>query len=178
MCPSLHAVGVTPACYACGDAQVQARVQHLRDLQDKHDAAEEQYHKELKALQAKYTALYGARPSGFAPGFKRVPAAASPPTAVQRVHEKAMPSERGWLGALLCSSTSGHVAGSSWHKVYFGVSREGMTAPAHDCRPLSSTLAFLVACMLELLPGTRLRQPPPDAQSDTINAMTVLYSLL
>lgn len=42
-------------------AQVQARIQHLRELQDKHDDYEGAYHKELKALQAKFAALYGAR---------------------------------------------------------------------------------------------------------------------
>ena len=42
-------------------AQVQARIQHLRELQDKHDEYEGAYHKELRALQAKFAALYGAR---------------------------------------------------------------------------------------------------------------------
>jgi hypothetical protein len=39
--------------------QVQARIQALRDLQDTHDEHETEYQKELKALQAKYDALYG-----------------------------------------------------------------------------------------------------------------------
>ncbi|KAK9918886.1 hypothetical protein WJX75_007835 [Coccomyxa subellipsoidea] len=38
--------------------QVQARIQALRDLQDTHDEHETEYQKELKALQAKYDALY------------------------------------------------------------------------------------------------------------------------
>lgn len=41
--------------------QVQARIQALRDLQEKHDDAETEYQKELKALQEKYNAIYGRR---------------------------------------------------------------------------------------------------------------------
>jgi len=41
--------------------QVQARIQALRKLQEKHDDAETEYQKELKALQDKYNAIYGVR---------------------------------------------------------------------------------------------------------------------
>ena len=41
--------------------QVQARIQHLRELQEKHDEYEGAYRKELKALQAKFATLYGVR---------------------------------------------------------------------------------------------------------------------
>lgn len=38
---------------------LQARINFLRELQDKHDEYETAYQSELKALQAKYNALYG-----------------------------------------------------------------------------------------------------------------------
>ena len=36
------------------------RIEYLRSLQEKHDDLEEEYNTELKALEAKYNALYGA----------------------------------------------------------------------------------------------------------------------
>lgn len=39
---------------------VRDRIEYLRSLQDKHDDLEEEYNTELKALEAKYNALYGA----------------------------------------------------------------------------------------------------------------------
>ena len=43
--------------------QMRARIEFLRELQDKHDDVAEDYSKELKALREKYEGLYGA-PSG------------------------------------------------------------------------------------------------------------------
>lgn len=40
--------------------QMRARIEFLRELQDKHDDLAEEYSKELKALREKYEALYGA----------------------------------------------------------------------------------------------------------------------
>lgn len=54
-------------------SQVQARIEFLRSLQDRHDEYEEQFNDELKALRAKYEALYSARPS-LIPCRKKAPA--------------------------------------------------------------------------------------------------------
>ena len=40
--------------------QMRARIEFLRELQDKHDDLADEYSKELKALREKYEALYGA----------------------------------------------------------------------------------------------------------------------
>ena len=47
--------------HAAHVVQVQARIEFLRELQDKHDEYEEQFNEELKALRAKYETLYSAR---------------------------------------------------------------------------------------------------------------------
>ena len=39
---------------------VRGRIEYLRSLQEKHDDLEEEYNTELRALEAKYEALYGA----------------------------------------------------------------------------------------------------------------------
>ena len=39
--------------------QMRARIEFLRELQDKHDDLADEYSKELKALREKYEALYG-----------------------------------------------------------------------------------------------------------------------
>ena len=40
--------------------QMRARIEFLRELQDKHDDLADEYSKELKTLREKYEALYGA----------------------------------------------------------------------------------------------------------------------
>ena len=42
--------------------QMRARIEFLRELQDKHDDFFEEYQKELKALREKYEAKYGGLP--------------------------------------------------------------------------------------------------------------------
>ena len=48
-------------------AQTRARIEFLRELQDKHDDFNEEYQKELKALREKYEAKYGRLPQRALP---------------------------------------------------------------------------------------------------------------
>ena len=45
--------------------QMRARIEFLRELQDKHDDFFEEYQKELKVLREKYEAKYGRLPHRF-----------------------------------------------------------------------------------------------------------------
>ena len=57
--------------------QMRARIEFLRELQDKHDDLADEYSKELKALREKYEALYGAPSCALSCGLIVVLTAAS-----------------------------------------------------------------------------------------------------
>jgi len=62
---------------------VRDRIEYLRTLQEKHDDLEDKYNEELRALEAKYEALYGALRATL-PAHMTAPASACAPAHSQR----------------------------------------------------------------------------------------------
>eukprot|EP00884_Botryococcus_braunii_P023655 jgi/Botrbrau1/9974/Bobra.0012s0068.2 len=85
-------------------AKVKARIEYLKELQVQHDGLEEEYHKELEALNTKYQRLYDplySKRAGVVSGSDEAPTAA----AVEGEAPNGIPDF--WLNVLRAEETTG-----------------------------------------------------------------------